>query len=75
MQAYSKPLKTSPMVQVAKIVAIAAVAIAGMLSFAIVFSAWLTNSSCQQQLQQLQKHHQQQQQQILTQQQPSVRWI
>ncbi|ODN04220.1 hypothetical protein Ocin01_02481 [Orchesella cincta] len=56
-----RPMKTSPMVQVAKIVAIAAVAIAGMLSFAIVFSAWLTNSSCQQQLQQLQ--HQQQQHQ------------
>ncbi|CAL8120127.1 unnamed protein product [Orchesella dallaii] len=60
-----RPMKTSPMVQVAKIVAIAAVAIAGMLSFSIVFSAWLTNNSCQQQLHQLQ--HQQQHQQFAAQ--------
>lgn len=64
-------MKTTPMVQVAKIVAVAAVSIAGMLSFAIIFSAWLTNSSCQQQLQHLQ------QQQLVAQQhqqqQPSVR--
>jgi len=44
--------KMSPMVQTAKIIAMAAVAIAGMLSFAIVFAAWLnssTNAACQYQ--------------------------
>jgi hypothetical protein len=38
-------LKSSPMVQVTKIVAVAVVAIAGMLSFALVFSAWLSSSN------------------------------